>query len=283
MSQFENESETSLIRSLLKERKFASTLLCEIESIDGIVWNGDNFTHIIVFIVNKGLCNPFIRSTAFDFLKMVFKNSYFEHQIDRTSDHYLCYMFLLYFLLSSTQFEEVLGDVDFEGEMVPIENENTIPKVLLEWLSSDNEDPNISLYQCAVLFKSSVTDEPSKFRFALIVRHLLNVNPVCAFRFYKVIRNEIRKISAFEQTSDCVPLAFDILNLLVTHSESYSLDELNEKSIELLTKRGLLTTTKVNKFAKNSDMTLPLNIEPRVLYERKRILTMILSRMSCST
>ncbi|QID87911.1 Ras GTPase activating protein ira2 [Saccharomyces pastorianus] len=283
MSQFENESETSLSTTLLKERKFASTLLCEIESINGIVWNGDNFTHIIVSIVNRGLCNPFIRNTALDFLKMVFKNSYFEHQIDRTSDHYLCYMFLLYLLLSSTQFEEVLGDVDFEGETISIENENTIPKVLLEWLSSDKEDSNISLYQGAVLFRSSVIDEPSKFRFGLIVRHLLNVKPICAFRFYNVIRNEIRKISAFEQTSDCVPLAFDILNLLVTHSESYSLDKLNDKSIELLTKRGLLITTKIDKFAKNSDMMLLIHLEPHILYERKRILTMILSRMACST
>lgn len=190
---------------------------------------------------------------------------------------------MLYLLLSSTQFEEVLGDVDFEGETISIENENTIPKVLLEWLSSDKEDSNISLYQGAVLFRSSVIDEPSKFRFGLIVRHLLNVKPICAFRFYNVIRNEIRKISAFEQTSDCVPLAFDILNLLVTHSESYSLDKLNDKSIELLTKRGLLITTKIDKFAKNSDMMLLIHLEPHILYERKRILTMILSRMACST
>lgn len=192
-------------------------------------------------------------------------------------------MLLLYFVLSSNQFGELLGDVDFEGQMVAIENENTIPKVLLDWVSSDKDDANISLYQCAVLFKCSVTDEPSMFRFALIIRHLLRVKPICALRFYIVIRNEIRRISAFEQTSDCVPLAFDILNLLVTHSESNSLDKIHEESIEYLTKRGLFIVTSLNLFGKNSDMMLPLDIEPQGIYERKRIMTMILSRMSCST
>ncbi|EJS41849.1 ira2p [Saccharomyces arboricola H-6] len=283
MSQFENESEKCLITTLLGERKFASIFLSKIDNISGIVWNEENFTHIVVSVINKGLCNPFIRSTAFDFLKMMFRNSYFEYQIDSASDHYLCYMLLLYFVLSSTQFEELLGDVDFEGEMVTLENENTIPKILLEWLSSDKEDANISLYQCALLFKCSVTDEPSKFRFALIVRHLLRVKAICAFRFYNVIRKEIRKISAFEQTSDCVPLAFDIMNLLVTHSESNSLEKLNQESIERLTKRGLFVVTTINIFTKSTDMILPLDMDPQVIYERKKIMTMILSRMSCST
>ncbi|CAI4776024.1 BDM_1a_G0048530.mRNA.1.CDS.1 [Saccharomyces cerevisiae] len=282
MAQFENESETSLISTLLKGRKFAHTFLSKIENLSGIVWNEDNFTHILIFIINKGLSNPFIKSTAFDFLKMMFRNSYFEHQINQKSDHYLCYMFLLYFVLNCNQFEELLGDVDFEGEMVNIENKNTIPKILLEWLSSDNENANITLYQGAILFKCSVTDEPSRFRFALIIRHLLTKKPICALRFYSVIRNEIRKVSAFEQNSDCVPLAFDILNLLVTHSESNSLEKLHEESIERLTKRGLSIVTSSGIFAKNSDMMIPLDVKPEDIYERKRIMTMILSRMSCS-
>ena len=183
MSQFENESEVSLITTLLKERKFADTFLRKMEHLSDIVWNEDNFTHILVSIINKGLSNPFIKSTAFDFLKMMFRNSYFEHQIDPKSDHYLCYMFLLYFILSSSQFGELLGDVDFEGEMVTIENKNTIPKILSEWLSSDKEDANITLYQGALLFKCAVTDEPSKFRFALIIRHLLKVRPICCLLY----------------------------------------------------------------------------------------------------
>lgn len=213
----------------MESRKFASTLLSELESYNGCIWNEDNFPHIILGFIANGLSIPVVKTAALDCLQVLFKNTYYERKSDPKSSDYLCYLFLLHLVLSPEQLSTLLLEIGFEDELVPLNNSLQMPLTLINWLSSDSEKSSIVLYQGALLFSCVMSDEPCKYRFAVLIKYLLKVNPVCVFRFYTLTRKELRRLSTLEQSSDAVALSFEVISLLVTHSEFNYLDESTSK------------------------------------------------------
>lgn len=133
------------------------------------------------------------------------------------------------------------------------------------------------------MFSCVMSDEPCKFRFALLMRYLLKVNPICVFRFYTLTRKELRRLSTLEQSSEAVAVSFELIGMLVTHSEFNYLEEFNDEMVELLKKRGLSVVKPLDIFDQEHIEKLKGEGEHQVaMYERKRLATMILARMSCS-
>ena len=273
----------SLAKKLMESRNFAATLLAKLESYNGCIWNEDNFPHIILGFIANGLSIPVVKGAALDCLQALFKNTYYERKSNPKSSDYLCYLFLLHLVLSPEQLSTLLLEVGFEDELVPLNNTLKVPLTLINWLSSDSDKSNIVLYQGALLFSCVMSDEPCKFRFALLMRYLLKVNPICVFRFYTLTRKELRRLSTLEQSSEAVAVSFELIRMLVTHSEFNYLEEFNDEMVELLKKRGLSVVKPLDIFDQEHIEKLKGEGEHQVaIYERKRLATMILARMSCS-
>ncbi|CAI4055633.1 GTPase-activating protein IRA1 SKDI_02G2510 [Saccharomyces kudriavzevii IFO 1802] len=273
----------SLARKLMESRKFAATLLTKLESYNGCIWNEDNFPHIILGFIANGLSIPVVKGAALDCLQALFKNTYYERKSNPKSSDYLCYLFLLHLVLSPEQLSTLLLEIGFEDELLPLNNTIKVPLTLINWLSSDSEKSNIVLYQGALLFSCIMSDEPCKFRFALLMRYLLKVNPICIFRFYTLTRKELRRLSTLEQSSEAVALSFEIIGMLVTHSEFNYLETFNGEMIDLLKKRGLSVVKPLDIFDQDHLEKLEGEGEHQIaIYERKRLATMILARMSSS-
>lgn len=268
---------------LIQARKFAEPLLLELEGFGGIAWTQDSFSEVLISIIIRGLAIPFVKPTAIDCLEQFFRNAYYEHRIHPESDDYLSYMFLLLLLSSPDEFADILNAVEYEEGMLSLDESNKLPVDLMNWLSSDGCYSNIALYQCAVLFGSTASDEQTKLRFAMIMKHLLKTNPVCVFRFYTITRNELRRLSTLEHNSKNVTIPFEVITLLVKHPEFDNLHEYTKSSLETLKKLGLSSVSTIKSFNQNdSDILMGIQEAPKLVYERKRLLTMILARIVCS-
>lgn len=273
-----------VIPQLMEDRKFADRFLCEIDETYGVSWNITNFTSIIISFVIRGFSIPFIRSNALSFLSMQFKHNYYEHLIDNTSEQFYPYMFLMYLLFGTEQFIEILEDSDYEEKIVYLDQHIRIPMSLLEWLGKDNEASQATLFQCAALFSSTVTDEPFKLRFSLILEWLLNENPLCVFKFYALIRQELKRISSFERVSDCGPVIFEIVRLLVLHPEFDRLDEFYDSSVKTLKERGLAALTSNENIEQDTKTLITSLFEsPETIFKRKKLTTQIVAVMISST
>ncbi|EJS44753.1 ira1p [Saccharomyces arboricola H-6] len=272
----------TLAKKLMESRKFAGKLLTKLESYDGCIWNEDNFPHIILGFISNGLSIPVVKGAALDCLQALFKNTFYERRSNPQSSDYLCYLFLLHLVLNPEQLSSLLLEIGFEDELVPLDNNtHKVPLTLINWLVSDSEKSNIVLYQGALLFSCIMSDEPCKYRFALLIRYLLKTNPICVFRFYTLARKELRRLSTLEQSSKAVALSFELIGMLVTHSEFNHLEEFNDEMTELLEKRGLSVVRPLDAF--NHDNLEKFKRDHHVsIYERKRLATMIIARMSCS-
>lgn len=279
---FTNGKEKLLTPILMKSRFFIESYLAELEQYSGGIWTEENFTHNIILIICRGCSVPSLKSAAMEFLQSQFRNAYREHNRDPESTSYLCYLFFLYLLLPPEKFYCILQEVNLADDLVALDNNNLLPKCLLGWISADTEFPDITLYQGAILFNSTLSDEPCKLRFLLVVRYLIKINPPCVFNFYLVTRRELRRLSALEITSDCVPVAFDIQRMLVKHSEVTELHEYHEKALTRIRHRGLGSIMDVEVSEQNATNVIQvLESEGDLIYRRKRAITIILSRMSC--
>lgn len=279
---FEKSQERLLIPILMKSRFFVKSYLAELEGYSGGIWSEVNFAHNILLIVCRGYSVPSLKSAAMEFLLVQFRNAYREHERYPESAHFLCYLFFLYLSLPSDKFRSLLQEVNLADDLIALDNNNLLPRCLVKWISTNRECPNITLYQGAVLFNSNLSDEPCKLRFALVMRFLVKTNPPCVFNFYTATRKELRRISVLEMTSDCVPVSFDILRMIVKHAEVGELNEYHERSLARIRQRGLGFITKIDVSDQTaSDLTSLVESKGDLIYRRKRAITVILSRMSC--
>ncbi|GMM57285.1 GTPase-activating protein [Maudiozyma humilis] len=269
---------------LMDARQFSDSLLQDLETIAGVTWTTANFPHILIGLIMRGLSIPVLKAVSMDCLKSLFEYSYLESERDVTTKTFFCYLFTIYLLFTPEPFTHAVQEAKLGDDMIMLDDNNEIPAPLAEWLASDHSCSNIALYQGALLFSSNIADDGCKHRFALIMRFLLKKNPVCLFRFYVPTRNELRRISTLEQNYQTVLVAFDIIGLLVTFPEFDELETYYEESLESLRKRGLTMISKIDIFDNGAGGDTPYIIQDnygKVLYERKRLLTMILSRMTC--
>lgn len=283
-SHFENTANNKrLPEILMNSRIFASGLLEGLEDIAGVTWTNSNFPHILIGFIMRGLSIPVLKGPSIECLKSLFRNSYLEMERDLTTKTFFCYLFTIYLLFNSDQFRTSLDESNIHEDMVTLDDHNQIPKRLADWLASDHICSNIALYQGALLFSSSISDDGCKLRFALIMRYLLLSNPVCLFRFYLVTRKELRRISSLEQNVQTVLVAFDIIGMLVTFDEYNRAEQFYQETLESLEKRGLSMISKIDLFdnSMSEKQYITQGGFKKVLYNRKRLLTMILARMSC--
>lgn len=282
MYHLENSGNGKLLApKLIAARDFAAPLLEELDSFNEVKWSSENFAHIILSLVVKGLSIPFVKANAIDTLEQFFRNSYYEHKIEPKSNHYLVYLFMLYIVLGSDDYSALLDSVELEDEMVELEASHRIPLTLAKWLTSDDECSRVTLYQVAMFFSSFIPDEPSKVRFLFIVKYLLQNNPVCVFRFYTVMRNELRRISSLEYNVTCVSISFEIITLLVQYAEYTELITFNQSTLDMLKSRGLSTITMIKAYEQNYDnLMVGMEENMELVYQRKRLTTMIIGRMA---
>ncbi|CCH61653.1 hypothetical protein TBLA_0F01100 [Henningerozyma blattae CBS 6284] len=282
MYHFEDTEKLELLTpKLINARSFALPLLEELDSFNEIRWTEGNFAHIILSLICRGLSIPFVKANAIDCLEQFFRNSYYERRVQIHTSHYMVYLFMLFVILGNNEFNGLLDSVEYEDEMIQLDGENKIPKTMADWLSSDDQCSRLALYQIAVFFNSFVSDEQSKIRFLLVVRYLLQTNPVCVFRFYTIMRNELRRISSLEYNVNCVTISFEIIGLLVKYVEYTELVKYNQDSIRMLRNRGLISITKIKIFDQNFDnLMVGMQENTDLVYQRKRLTTMIIGRMA---
>ncbi|CCK72560.1 GTPase-activating protein IRA1 KNAG_0K01960 [Huiozyma naganishii CBS 8797] len=277
----DDSNKKNLPSVLMNSRGFAREQLKEIETYHGSQWSTDNFPHIVTSFIIRGMSIPVVKGTALECLRSLFSNAYKEHDRNEENRHHLVYLFLLYLLYASESFEEMLHELKLDSDMVELDATHKVPKTLLDWVSADKDCPNICLYQSALLFDSSMSDEPCKYRFTLVVRYLLQRNPICAFRIYSTMRVELRRISNLEQTSESVLISFDIINLLLSHGEFEELVEFGRETEARVAARGLkLSVAFESCEVYYTHTAAPKNEDAELIYNRKRLMTMILARMT---
>ena len=155
-----------------------------------------------------------------------------------------------------------------------------IPVNLLCWLPSDSKSSNISLYQGSLIFNSKSTDEQARFKFALIMRYLLAVNPVCLFRFYGNIEERMKKIIVIDNVSELVPLLLDVIGQAVKYKDFDKIVQYQMDSLERIEKQGLgIVTHLCNQVIRNKEVGIE-NIDKWIT--RRKLFVRVLERLICT-
>lgn len=278
---FKNSSNRKTLASdLIKSRLFAQDLLKELEEKAGGVWTEENFCHLMLAFISRGLSIPVLKVTSLQYLQFVFKNSYQENKLHGNKDNYLCYMLILYMMSSPDEFEGLLKEIGYEGGMITLVEDTHIPIALVEWLREDGNSQNLILLQGSMLFSSTVVEEPSKIRFISLLRYLLLFESRAVLKIFSIIRLELRRFSSLEQSSKNVAIVFDVLELLTNHPDFSKVKQYSKESIAYLHERGLVSVTMIDTVGGDAKaVASTLLMDSETIYHRKRLTTLILSRV----
>ncbi|SCU90650.1 LADA_0F05556g1_1 [Lachancea dasiensis] len=268
----------SLTSVLFDSRKFAEPLLIELESMVGIKWTKQNFSHVILNLVSKGMLVPYIKTTSVDCL-VLFLTLAYEDLAYAPNEDYLCYLLVVYQVSRPSKFKAILVDLKLDVELVFLDEQNFVPKVLLEWMVSDSEASLIALYQASVYFASGSSDELSKTRYLLLLERLLKENPLKVIKIYALIRMELKRVSTFDVQSDFPQLVFTILQTIVTNREYGSCDSHFSQTNRMLKMRHLSGLQNIEVPYNFNDTMAGFRSNPYALYERKKLTVKIMSRM----
>ncbi|KAG0668708.1 Ras GTPase activating protein ira2 [Maudiozyma exigua] len=272
----------TLVQELLDGREFAEPFLCEIEQFLNIRWSEDNFVSIIVAFISRGLSIPSIRANATDCLINIFKNAYRQYKLYPDAVQFKSYMFSLFLTVDSDHFIEILNELGYDGGMVVMNEQCKLPTILEEWLCSDTSPSNDALYQGAMIFKNKSIDEPTKFKFLLVMQLLLDREPVCLFRFYGAVSMEMRRMTSLEHNPKWIPIIFQIMGEVVRYSQFHDFHKCNVTSIERIKETGLDVILHSQITEKNQDELREQFLKDldRILVS-KRAITKILARLTC--
>lgn len=277
----ERSSTQPLRTCLFESREFAESPLSQLEAMSSLKWTENNFAHIIINLISKGLLVPYIKATAVDCLKLFFTISFRDRGQFPNEDHW-SFLLFLYLIMRPAKLKLLLEEVQMTDKLVYLDEQNFVTEGLLNWMDSDSDNSIIALYQASVYFASGVSDELSKIRYLLLIGHLAKVRPVKLFRVYQVIRTELRRISALDVQSEFPQLVFSIAQTVVLHKGYFQEEYYMAKTDKLIDERGLRGIKSIEFPSASSDVMSGVRSNPYAIYERKKLTVMIMARMTHS-
>ncbi|SCU84295.1 LAMI_0C06964g1_1 [Lachancea mirantina] len=274
------EKDGSSLQAILFEgRSFAEKDLIELESMSNLRWTEENFPHIILNMISKGLLIPYIKVNAVECLSLFFSLSKQKLNENKRKD-YMCYLLFLYLVLRPSKLKALLDEEGLMENVVHLDDQNCAPSELLDWLESDSKNSLVALYQASVYFASGVSDELSKIRYLLLVNNMAKKKPLKLFKIYSLIRNELRRISALDVQSEFPNLVFSIAQTMVKHEEYFEHDDSLDETIAYLEKRGLGGLAMVEFESSSMEIMSNIRTNPYAVYEAKKLTLTILSKMA---
>ena len=268
-----------LIKQLISERAFAENILRQIEAMGDLRVTEDNFSHVMVNLICKGLLVPYTRANSLSALIVFFKLFYFELMYG-PNENYLIFMFFIFVLQRPAVFLKCMEDVDMDNDVVHLDSRNKIHRGLLDWLVSFTPDAFMTLYQASLYFASKATDEQSKVRFMLVYKYLMERNLEAAFKLYPFILGELRRLSKYSNNSSVMILAFEIIKMAVKSKEYPRIPQIEEELFATLSERGLTGIQNI-PFENDllNDALNGVRENPVITYERKKLSVMLISKV----
>lgn len=272
-----------LLDTLMDQRGFADDILKPLESMAGFKVTKENFPHIMISIICKGLLVPYTRPSSLSSLVVFFKLFYFEMMYG-PNENYLIFMLFVFVLHRPSNYLKCIEDVDMDGDIVNLDEKTEIHRDLLDWILSDTEDVQLALYQGCVYFSSNATDEQSKTRFLLLYKYYMEKNPEGAFKVYPFVLTELRRLSKYSNNNYTMLLALEIVKNAVRHEEYANLREYEKLMTKRLQKRGLTSLNKLPfENESTNDVMTGIKENPLITYERKKLVVKLLARLISTT
>lgn len=273
------ENHVDAVTTLLKSRSFIEDIYEELDKTYDIVWNKENFPHIIISYLIAGYSVPSIRIVVMNCLKTLFINSYMEEVMYDTVTYFRCYVFILFLISSKEEFKDILNEVRFEGEVIALDDNCEIPLVTLDWLSSDIFDAQLSLYQGSILFNNDSLNPSIGMKYILILKYLMLTNPNNVFRIYSNVEPKVKSLLALDNLSEGIPIMFAICNDAVKYEEYDKIDEYLQTAIEEIHSRGLKIVTQLQNAPLFKDGNNLNELRSDMAYERRKIVIRAISRI----
>ncbi|AMD22856.1 HHR087Cp [Eremothecium sinecaudum] len=275
----EDNRPKSIFAYLYSRREFFKPVLDELESLLKLHFNDRNFAHVLITFISKGLLVPFVRGIAIDALTKFFKLTYAEFQ-ESGSNEYLVFLLFLYIVQRPDHFEKLKNEVGIDSTVVLLDDDATkIPQVLLTWLESGECSAEITLYQTAVYFASRSSDEPSKARFLLLLKHLATNRSPVVFKVLGVMKEELKRINTFDVANNVVNISFVVIRLLVIQREFISFNEISAQMEAYLASRDLIGISDIESDLTSNDLITLNKYQREVFYERRKQVLTIVSKI----
>ncbi|CEP64236.1 RasGAP domain-containing protein LALA0_S10e05600g [Lachancea lanzarotensis] len=279
ISDADRSTERVSLRTLLfASRGFAEPLLIELEAMSELKWTEENFPHIFLNLISKGMIIPHVKPTSVECLNLMLTLAYQDLKYS-IGDSHLCYLLIVYQVSRPSKLSTVLAELKVDDELCYFDEHNFVTKSLLEWIESDSETSLIALYQASVYFATGSSDELSKTRYLLLIQHLVKINPMKVIQIYSLIRTEVNRIATFDAQSDFPQLVFSIVQQIIREREYANCDAHLAKTRALLKSRNLSGIDRIDMSSNSNETMGTIRMNPYATYERKKLTVQIMSRM----
>lgn len=278
---YEEQNITNILQLLVNAKQFFGGLILQFEEHSNNEWSLENFPHLVISILIKGLSISAIKGYTHEIIISLLNVTYRIYQKDKYDKQHLSYLFLAYLLKSDEEFKEIIKELEIEDDLVPLDSQHMMPKVLIDRLTSGDESATILIYQCTLFFVTPFCDENCKYRFLLIIRLLMQRKHESVYGVYFMMRRELRRLASFEQHTTSIDVSFDIMNLLVENTDFDNIVQITNKTENMLKERKLEFILNFEMFAINASLDKrELEKYPETVLSKKKFLTMLLSKMT---
>ncbi|EGV64718.1 Ras GTPase activating protein ira2 [Yamadazyma tenuis] len=248
------EQGPGFVDRVFEQRKHLESFIESFEKSHGFHIDKKNILCYVFFIFTQGLKLSHIKHTSLTCMKQVFKERYVieakdEYEVPSGSLPYLLFIWLS---TNESSFSEYIATTEYQpSEWLIIHNLNA-PKVIIDYLLSDQVYPTLALYQAAYIYATTTVDSGFKTRFLILLNQIFSINPRKGQMIFHIIKSELASTMINSNSTDTVIVVSEIMTQIMS-DPTYSLEEHSNATDEFLKENGMMIM-KSYRFRKLSDL-----------------------------
>jgi hypothetical protein len=237
---------SKVVEILLEDKKIFGSLIENVEDLDGIRLQSNNFDLVLLHFLTKGLQLPSARTKCLECLKSIFQIRYLN-EVKRISvdpsatfdSGSLGYLLVLFILLKHNELKALLNEIGIEDEFIYIDEEASLPRILTNFILSGTEQSHLVLVLVSIFFNEGQLNDKSMLRFLQVLKFISKRNHKILINIYYEIQPTIRKLVQTRLSADLITAMFEVASMAYI-SEGYNDNEIfRKRTNDLLAKYNI--------------------------------------------
>lgn len=222
------------VDQIIRAKRILEPHISEFESSNGLLINADNFGVHVFYVMTAGFKYSHIRPTCLECVKQYFSLRYLLRKRnpvfgDNIYDNCVAYVVFIYLCLTKAEFEEYCESIELETELVTVDKNLKLPKVVTDFAQKVEPSSYILIY-FAELLKADV-DPVFKLKFIEFFYYVMKVIPRAALLVYHLLAPTMESYLA-STNIECLDMISEIM-LFVIKNKTYN-DKENAEEVEKL-------------------------------------------------
>lgn len=245
------------IANSFSQRVLLEPYLSQFERRHGYEITPRNFGVYIFFILTQGLRFSQFKQLSLTCIKEYFATRYFYRERTEMSGKYIsnnayAYLVFAYLCSDNQDFVDYVSEIELETEYVTIAENQTVPKVIIDFLLENSEASKATLIHAGFFFNDiNTSDGGFKAKFVQLYNYLFKIDREIGFLIFDIMRPTLTQDLINTNSLEVVEVISNIIND-VSLCEDYH-PEKYMKEVDDLLERNKITILKSLRKMNNFD------------------------------